>query len=152
MKSQSSDCSKNEVIERCYYVVFRSANYKPVKRLFKDGFSHMFLVGTTTGHWVALDPRNSTMKIELIKKKKEDTIEQLLADEECHCLEVHSKFIDKKWFSFNPFRMFTCVTLCRYMLGLKLFAITPYGVYKKLKKMEARTKYYGNIQLVKTIK
>jgi len=35
-------------------------------------------------------------------------------------------------------KLFTCVSIIKYILGIKCFAITPYQLYKRLLKMEGK--------------
>lgn len=138
----------NEKNKRKAFVVFKESNDDRIfpKKFLRYGFSHVFVVltddvkvhGNTHKQFLQCDPLFGTMFLETFSLSEKNVI-KAFKDKDYHILEL---VIEKE----SPvyacpqirFKLFTCVSIIKYILGIKCFAITPYQLFKRLLKMEGK--------------
>lgn len=114
---------------REYFLIFTVGD-QWIAKFLKKGFGHMKVVMRDQYNWVEFDPRiwglNTTVlpyaasNMDCLKLYKDATcIMKVETNQKC------------SWF-FRPF-FGSCVSLIKYVMGIKAFAFTPYQLFKELK-------------------
>jgi hypothetical protein len=117
-------------------VSFRDYGNHPLKWMLKEGFRHVVVaVLTPGGYWVEIDYAVGVPVITVVGGNDSD-LNKYYEDQGYITVE-RSQTINKQ-FKFNLFRgnifVANCVGLVKAILGLDSFAITPYQLYKDIKK------------------
>ena len=109
----------------------------PFAWLLKNNFKHCFVSFLTEVGWVEIDYR---MGIPLVRCMAPPEFDMNKHYEDNGFITVETKQPRNMRFRFNPFRgnimVANCVGLIKALLGIKSFAITPYQLYKRLKKCQ----------------
>jgi hypothetical protein len=115
------------------YVIFKDTK-KWWGFFLKKGFGHCFLVlQSENKHLLQLDPLNHRLDIQMFHNfTKVKDITRLF--KHCHVVELETDHITTPNRLFWRCGAFNCVNLVKHMLGVKCFAMTPYQLYKRLKK------------------
>lgn len=107
--------------------IFKDESGHPVARFLKKGFRHVFCAVFIDGYWVVIDPADNRTYVFISTTE----IEQFYRSEGCTVVRVpEGKGGRKRTFlSFG-----SCVGLTKSILGIRCFALTPYQLYKYLRK------------------
>ena len=112
-------------------------------RFMKPNFRHVFLLTKDEFNWYMIDPDYRFLNIKILPYRADYNLpgKFLINNNKVICI-LHKKYTNKHLL--NPIRLFTCVEIIKYVLGIQLFCFTPYGLYRKLMKL--------NVNSSKTIK
>ncbi len=141
-----------EKVIKEYWIGFRAAQYF-IRHLMKKDFGHVYIIAKDQFNWVQIDPRNASLEVCILAFKPEDDVPEILNEKYGHRfirVEVEQKI--NKWPNLNPFKMIHCVNIVKYILGIKMWAVTPYKLYKKLLKMTPRQLKKRRILKIELIK
>jgi len=131
-----------------YYVIF-SPGSGIVKPFLKKGFAHTYVIKSDGPNWLKIDPCFEYLKAEILPFLAQDYEEQKADNVPVMAvksgLKVIKVTIKRPTRTYNISRYFSCVGTVQYILGISLLAFTPFGLYKKLKKMSAKKKRKYNI-------
>lgn len=119
------------------WLVFRNGQHI-FERFFKDGFGHVSLLFRGVTHWVLVSPNERSMDVIELPYKIEDNAPQWLANDKEMFFVVKVIYEQVVVRTKIPrfFIGFTCVSFAKYYLGYKDLSVTPYGLYKNLKKQK----------------
>lgn len=118
-----------------YWLVFCSSD-KWFKHFLKRGFSHVLIVSNDSKEWFVIDPRSYSLYVEIFNFKIVDNVPKFLSRMKGRTVvEIEISQLNRRMANF-PLRLFTCVSLAKYILGVNCRGITPYGVYKNLFKAD----------------
>ncbi|MBL6459162.1 hypothetical protein JMJ55_27960 [Belnapia sp. T6] len=122
------------------FLVFGGAADQPWLRLLRPGFRHCFAVLADAGGWTVLEPLTGRL---LVARLDLPPGYDLPGFYRRAGLAVLGPFVPgearARWLP--PLLPFTCVTLCRAVLGAAApFALTPYGLFRSLNKIEGNRK------------
>lgn len=111
------------------YVLFSSSEIWWVRLLTSIGFGHCDVVIEDVESYELYRFRRRGLLVTTYDKQS-DEFKRIIA---CNRLvAVNECLLGKRKRSFLGFRFFSCVTMCKYMLGLESRAQTPWGLYSFL--------------------
>ena len=117
-------------MNRTAFLIYTDTYY-PFSKFFKEGFRHVAIVIRTDSNYVLIDPRASTVGLELTGRVVPDTMERQLRDNS-HAIQRVSTVKGKGFF---PIGLFTCVSLFKKLLGIRAWwVLTPYQLYNYINK------------------
>lgn len=122
MPNESTQCdnSNDKIVN--YWLLFFDKPFL-LSPFLKKGFGHVAILTNIDGEWWTIDSNFKRLQIE--KVKEGDIVFQHKK------LIINKKQATKKQWRLG-FYFLSCVTIAQYVMGIKLFAFTPYGFYKKL--------------------
>jgi len=133
------------------WIGFKEAKFF-IRHFLKKDFGHVYVLMKDYYNWGLIDPRNKSLEVMLLPYRPEENVPFITKKEFGHSiLEVVVEKKINKWPNLNPFYMINCVNIVKYVLGVRLFCFTPYGLYKKLSKMNKKKKYTAGILKVTEI-
>lgn len=92
------------------------------KTFLKKGFGHCCILIPLIDCWLQIDPTSKILELNILKDHQ-------VVMSFHKFLRVQRKDFNYKYF---PVKFCSCVTTIEYILGKRLWAITPYRLYKKL--------------------
>ena len=113
------------------WLIFGGAKPNWTQFFLKPGFDHIQCITKDMSGYILINAARDGMVIYNVNK---NSIEEILKplQKKYKVLYIKSKYISGR--QFMGFRFFTCVTLMKYIIGAKLFCVTPFGLYRKLLK------------------
>ena len=119
-----------------FWIIFTKGNAWYTK-LLKRGFGHMIVVTRDQYNWIILDPQHLMLKITIPAAPVDKDLPRAIAYE--HDRIIKLSFCNRATHpSFGMFGLRTCVTMVKYMLGLRVWALTPYALFRKLLRFNQR--------------
>ncbi len=116
-------------------VIFGGKTTHPLRHVLKEGFHHCFVAILNEGYWIQVDTAVYGLDIRVVAGPNDD-LKSIYEQNGYKVIETKSN-IPKIW-KFNPFygnvRVDNCVGLVKSVLSLNSYALTPYSLYKELKK------------------
>tara|TARA_R110000772_G_scaffold36387_1_gene87061 strand:- start:4706 stop:5074 length:369 start_codon:yes stop_codon:yes gene_type:complete len=116
-------------------VMFGGSSCHPLKWLLKENFHHCFVTILSEGYWIEIDDVMGHIKMTVVAGEDTDMVK--------HYAGLGYKVIQTKtkrpniW-KFNPFygniRVANCVGLVKSILSVNSLALTPYSLYRELRK------------------
>lgn len=111
-----------------YYLVFSRGEHL-VRKFLKKRFGHVFLITHDNYNWIKLNPAYDKFDWEILPLTREESpVEKFYAKQPCIYIKMKKK---AQWFWFH-FKIIQCVSMVKYVLGIKLWGITPWQFYKSL--------------------
>lgn len=134
--NQNSELSTKLSLEfrpRAFYVVFINSNHV-LSPILKRGFTHAYVIEELECIYMAFDPTRHGLNVFMPSCDTSHPLVDIMMeqDKSITVLRVLTKPGDKPLI-FKP-RILSCVSVIEYILGMRLGAVTPYGLYKKLLK------------------
>jgi len=128
-----------------YYIVFTNGEHK-LARWFKRDYSHIKIYVKDDFQWMVIDPHVAKLSWDILPIRA-DTNNPWIGDAK-HVMYVRTGTVTS---FFGRPHMGTCVSLAKYICGLKLLAFTPWQLYKKLSKLSRNGKPLFNVFEIKQI-
>jgi len=123
------------------WLLFREGNH-PLKYFLRKEYGHVYiLMRDNYKFWNVIDPADSYLKFSVLNFNPTDDVPHILNKKGVRILKVTVKRIDKRTQGIRLCALINCVSIAKYVLGVKFLAFTPYQLYKKLVRMQ-RTKQY----------
>lgn len=143
---------KNKKIDvKEFWIGFTRGCYR-MSRFLKKGFQHTYVLTKDYDNWIELNPRNHALEFFVLPFKLEVDVPGLLVREKGHsCIYVKIEHRKKKNPNFNIFSTVHCVNIVKYIVGIKVFAYTPYQLYTGLLEMgdaERRSQGILNLNII----
>ncbi len=114
------------------YLIFRDADARLAKNIFKNGFSHVQVLKRTDYGWIEIDPTWCQNKVKVLPfSVKDDVVSAYKKIHQAHALKITNHVKKDKY---NYVRFLCCVGSAQYVVNIRLFAISPYHLYKRLLK------------------
>lgn len=136
--------------QKIYYIGFMQSD-RWYRKIFRFGFSHVFMLLNDGFNWIEYNPTLHFFSIEILPVSPEKDIwkEYFAKIPSLSIIKVEFfEEIQHKNLSWLP----TCVSLIKYILGVRLRCITPYGLFKKLLSLDAVTKGKAGIKHIKLLR
>jgi hypothetical protein len=114
------------------FIVFGGAADQPWLRLLRPGFRHCFAVLADAAGWTVLDPLSGRL---VVARLEVPAAFDLPGFYRRAGFAVTGPFVpgQPRWRLLPPLAPFTCVALCRAVLGAGApFAVTPWGLFRAL--------------------
>lgn len=137
---------KQEEIKTCW-LVFCAATHWVRGFLHKD-IGHVFMVIRDDYNWILVNHQMTDYEGGILPYERKENVPSKLVKMGYRVLEVKYKRCS------SIMRLpviLQCVTLVKFYLGIRLWAFTPYRLYKRLMKMGKNGRYKSNILSVKYI-
>ncbi|KKN70264.1 hypothetical protein LCGC14_0432890 [marine sediment metagenome] len=126
-----------------FWLIFNKGENFFAEFFMKKGFGHIGILTRDKFNWFLLDPTYTELKIDILPFKPEDNVPRILLNKfRTHKiikltmmknLHVNGNIAILK--VFFP-RVVSCVSMVKYIVGLKNNALTPYQLFLKLIKMK----------------
>ena len=133
-----------------YYIVFKSGEHW-LSRFMKQDCSHITIWVRDRFQWLKLDPQVSKLTWEITAIRAEEQKPWLHDRATGHERVIYIRTGTLSNF-FGIFNLGTCVSVAKYIIGVKVMAWTPWQLYKKLAKLSELEKSYFNVFELRTIK
>lgn len=109
--------------------VFHGHGCHVLSRFLKPGFSHVFVAVRTGNYWVMIDGRAGVPVIEVVAPSDFDLV-GFYRDQGFTVIETQQRALPPR----GPFAIANCVGLAAAILSIRSTAITPYRLYRYLRK------------------
>ena len=126
------------------FIVFGGAADQPWLRLLRPGFRHCFAVLADAAGWTVLDPLSGRL---VVARLDVPAAFDLPGFYRRAGFAVAGPFAPAppRWRWLPPLAPFTCVALCRAVLGAGApFALTPWGLFRRLGRSPPARRTQGN--------
>ena len=132
------------------WLIFKPSNGYWLRKILKPGFGHVLLLQHDGFNWIAHDPHRLKMVVAIPPYKVTENVPRLMVNEGYNVIKVTS-FDRNTNNKIKYFRLDHCVSFIKYAMGWRLFAQTPYGLYKKLLRLSGHEKFRNGIRTVELI-
>lgn len=110
-------------------VVFHNNGTHPLSFLLKEGFKHVFVVVEVNRYWISVDGKEGVLGIDTVV----DTDYDLITFYEDHGFTVvETEQCEAP--NLSPLSITSCVGLVKAVLSMRSMAITPWQLYKHLRR------------------
>lgn len=114
-----------------YWIVFTQGHTHWITRWLKRDFSHIYLITRDEYNWLAMNPTRLYLQVFIPPERASHPFPANVIREGDTVLRITFRRRDDTR-QFGSVGMLNCVTWARYILGLRLWCVTPYGLYRKL--------------------
>jgi len=129
------------------WIVFEKGDFW-TKKYLKKGFGHLLVISKSDVNWYMFNPRIHGMDFQVCKSNPDIDLIESWRKQDVKIVHItYQGECNQSFFSF--LKPGTCVNIVKYLTRLKVFALTPYGLYRKLYKMRRSQKYPSHIQEIK---
>ena len=117
-----------------YWIVFKKGVgwYCP---FMKQNFGHCLILTQDGFNWYICDPTRRKLEFKILSYNPKYNLPNFLHKQEGHKL-IKLTMLDTQHTYIPSITFFSCVTIVKYILNLKMVAFTPYQLYNKLRKLE----------------
>ncbi len=113
----------------------------------KRNFGHMDVLNFDGKRWILTRISYNTLVNEIYEFKDYPFLNRDLAQK--HRVIELTVDVPKTKTKFPQFGILTCTTLIKYLSGIKLRCMTPWGLYKKLVRMDLLTRHkHGIVSII----
>ena len=118
------------------WLIFRETKL-PLLRFLRKPFGHVIGITRDDFNWLVVDPMHFRLRSFILDYPAKENLPDIIKRHEKN-VRILKIVIDDTYEPVHIFRLslFTCVSVMKYYLGVRLFAFTPYRLYKKLLKMQ----------------
>ncbi len=130
-----------------FWIVFTKGSHF-IRHFLKEDFSHIYVITRDKYNWVILNPLRLHFSIEIAPFTIKENVPRLITTDNDHVLKItmHKRHADKQ---FRYFGLMNCVSYVKYILGLRMYVLTPFGLYKRMLHLSDQEKIRHGIQSVK---
>ncbi len=131
-----------------FWLVFNKEKHW-TSNFLEPGFMHVSIITKSRGNFIFLNPIKNEFEIIILSDVNEkEFVERIKKNHKM----LYVKTKKQKSFQFMTPQLPTCVSLVKYIMGIKLNCLTPYKLYSKLLSMKYTNTLSENILDVKEIK
>ncbi len=114
-----------------YYLVFTQGVTHWITRWLRRDFSHIWLLTKDDYNWLLLNPTRGYLQYTILPVPiTQSPFSQLLKEGDTIMHLTFGKRDSTR--QFGSVGMLNCVTWAKYILGLRINCLTPFGLYKRL--------------------
>lgn len=133
-----------------YWLIFKQGNGAWFQKFLRKGYGHVFVLTHDQYNWIVLDPHRLKLSVIIPPYQLHENVPRLMRLEGCAVLKI--TMFDRATYTTGGHSPYSnCVAFVKYCLGLKLFCITPYGLYRKLLRLNSRQQFRNGIRQVQLI-
>lgn len=114
-----------------YYVIFTQGVTHWITRWLKPNFSHIYIVTRDEYNWIILNPTRLYLQVIIPAASINDDYPRSMLKPDDSCLKLTFTQRDDTQ-QFGSVGLLNCVQWSKYVLGLRIFCLTPYRLYKRL--------------------
>ncbi len=139
-----------------FWVIFKSGDLW-YQRYLRDGFGHCIVMFKDDFNWIVLDPTISCLKTVVLPYDVSENVPGMYAKKDRHTVLRVNSSIDPSKKTNMLITIPSCMTVVSYIMGVKIFALTPHILYKKLMSMTGysnrskRRRIKSNIDTVRMV-
>ncbi len=134
-----------------YWLVFKVAEHW-IHNFLKKDFSHVYVVTKDQFNWIRLNPLNEQLEVRLMPYNKSHDIGRQIYNESGHrVIKIRTKIDPDKKNSLKLFHILSCVSITKYITGIRMRCFTPYQLFKKLRKMKKLERYGKGVDYINYI-
>lgn len=140
----------NYSVTQDYWLVFKQSNGYWLQKFLRFGFGHVFVITRDEYNWMVIDPHKLKLVTAIAPYKATENFPRMLVGDGYKVIRIstYDRSTNKKLFYWQPN---FCVPMVKYILGIKVGAWTPYGLYKKLLRLNEGQKHATGIKSVQLI-
>ncbi len=119
------------MLEKEYWIIFTQGITHWITRWLKRDFSHIWLLTKDEFNWIAINPTRRYLQFEILPLS--------IAEDPFKHYDIKAGAILKITFTnrddktqFGSVGLLNCVTWSKYVLGLRIWCLTPFGLYRRL--------------------
>jgi len=114
-----------------YYVIFTQGVTHWITRWLRRDFSHIWILTKDEYNWLLLNPTRGYLQITIPPLPiTQSPLPHLLREGDTILHVIFSKRDDTR--QFGAVGLLNCVTWAKYILGVRVRCLTPFGLYKRL--------------------
>lgn len=133
-----------------YWLVFTTST-QWIREWLRPNFAHCYVLTRDKYNWLVLNPERLHLRAEIAPVAADQDLISMWCKP--HETVVKLEFMPRHTtIRFGWGGLFSCVTLVRYLLGLRIKALTPFGLYKKLLSLTEREMQGHRLAKVELIK
>lgn len=137
--------------EHTYYLIFRQGKYK-LATFTKKHFGHIDVLFKDEFNWMAVTASYNRLIVKIMPwSSTVDLPNHLSQHPALKVLEVKIEDGPEKFFSHLPIHWVNCMSVTKYLLGIRNWSLTPYQLYKWLLKDGRSDPHKGVVRGVKLI-
>lgn len=119
-----------------YWVIFTQGVTHWITRWLKPDFSHIWLLTHDEFNWIAINPTRRYLQFEILPLRIQDNPFMHYNIQAGGIVKITFKKRDDT-LQFGTFGLLNCVTWSKYVLGLRIWCLTPFGLYRRLIRFKA---------------
>ena len=104
-------------------------------KILKKNFRHVYILTKDQFNWFMIDPDWRYLNVKILPFRANYNVPKTILNKETTILHIKHQECTKKHLLCVA-KLFTCVEIVKYTLGISMFALTPYSLFKKLKRLE----------------
>ncbi len=140
----------NYSVTQDYWLIFKQGEGAWFQKFLKKGFGHVLVLTRDKYNWIVLDPHRLKLNAVIPPYQVTENVPRLMVNDGYRVVKV--TMFERSTFQTGGHSVFsTCVSFVKYCLGLKLFCVTPYGLYKRLLRLNSTTQKRNGIRQVQLI-
>ncbi len=114
-----------------YYVIFTQGVTHWITQYLKPNFSHIYLLTKDDFNWILLNPTRGYLQVAILPiPVTQSPLPDSFKDGDTVLHVIFGRRNDRQ--QFGSIGLLNCVTWAKYILGLRLNCLTPFGLYKRL--------------------
>lgn len=121
-------------MEDISYVIFKGSKHF-FQRLLKKDFGHVTVLKRDKYNWYKFEPFNDYLRLDILPYAATSMkpIDNYLLEDGVKIIKVIREVKNRQIFSVSFFHFMNCVSVCKYILGIKNLCLTPYRLFRWLK-------------------
>lgn len=132
-----------------YWVVFTRGTHW-VNKVLKKNFSHCYVVTRDQYNWIVINPTRLYLDVQIKPVPLDVDLAKLIRKPHDTVLKIEI-YERASEVNFKSIGLINCVTHVKYILGLRVRAITPFRLYKKLLGLSQVDKNKHGIKSIKLV-
>ena len=115
------------------YLIFRDGKHF-FQRFIKKNFGHITILKKDKFNWFRIEPYNDRLLFEILpfSADNNEPLNVHLRETDTRVVRIRKKIITRDYYSISCFHFMNCVSVCKYVLGIKNMCLTPHGLYEWL--------------------
>jgi hypothetical protein len=132
------------------WLVFKQGEGYWLQKFLKTGFGHVLMVYKDEYNWIFHDPHKLKLSSGICPYQVHEPVPRMLRKEGFNVIKItfFDRCTSKK---IRHSRLNNCVSFIKYALGMRLYPITPYGLFKKLLRLTDKEKFKNGIRNVQLL-
>lgn len=133
-----------------YWLYFADTNH-PIRFMLKRNYTHVAVLTNDGKQWMILDPTNNQLRVQVLNYAITDDVPSIYIKSAYRVIKVNMYPMDYKR-QRKRLGVMSCVSHTCYIMGLKIKALTPYALFKKLLKLRTDLNKDHGVQSVVVLK
>ena len=132
------------------FLIFKHGEGYWLQKFLRKGFGHVLMLTKDQYNWIALDPHRLKLCVVIPPYPATDDVPRMLVKDGYTVLKI--VFFERSTMKrIRHSRLNNCVSFIKYALGIRVRAITPYGLFKRLLRLTENERFRNGIRDVTII-